>query len=114
MHMPVSYSISLPDPKLARGSATSVSFTANGADAFAEQLQSALRDPAWFDRWRQLQPDPDEVDPSLGITDPAATVTGRQHDLRIDLVATTSIPGALFKQRMQALAGAHWEMRDVR
>ncbi|PPV08147.1 hypothetical protein XavaCFBP5823_18025 [Xanthomonas axonopodis pv. vasculorum] len=114
MHMPVSYSISLPDHKLARGSAPSVSFTANGAEAFAEQLQAALRDPAWFDRWRQLQTDPDEVDPSLGITDPAATVTGKQHDLRIDLVATTSIPGDLFKQRMQALAGSHWELREVR
>ncbi|AAM35629.1 conserved hypothetical protein [Xanthomonas citri pv. citri str. 306] len=91
-----------------------MSFTANGAEAFAEQLQAALRDSAWFDRWRQLQTDPDEVDPSLGITDPAATVTGKQHDLRIDLVATTSLPGELFKQRMQALAGSHWQMRDVR
>lgn len=112
--MPVSYSISLPDPNLARGSAASVSFTAHGANAFAEQLESALRDPAWFERWRQLQANPDEVDLSLGITDPTATVTGKQHDLRIDLVATTSIPGDVFKQRMQALAGSHWEMRDVR
>ncbi|QGN63148.1 hypothetical protein GKO49_09780 [Xanthomonas oryzae pv. oryzae] len=51
--------------------------------------------------------------PTLAFTYPHDG-TGRQHDLRIDLVATTSIPGALFKQRMQALAGAHWEMRDVR
>ncbi|RST65386.1 hypothetical protein EJK96_18050 [Xanthomonas arboricola pv. pruni] len=114
MHMPVSYSISLPDPKLARGGDASVSFSAHGAEAFAEQLQAALRDPAWFDRWRQLQADPDAVDPSLGVTDPWATVTGKQGDLRVDLVATTSIPGDLLKQRMQALAGHHWELRDVR
>lgn len=62
--MPVSYSISLPDPKLARGGDASVSFTAHGAEAFAEQLQAALRDPAWFDRWRLLQADPDAVDPA--------------------------------------------------
>ncbi|MFA0924571.1 hypothetical protein [Xanthomonas fragariae] len=112
--MPVNYSISLPDPKLARGGDPSVSFSAHGADAFAEQLQAALRDPSWFDRWRQLQANPDAVDPSLGVTDPSATVTGKQGDLRIDLVAITSIPGELLKQRMQVLAGHHWELRDVR
>ncbi|MBB4131178.1 MULTISPECIES: hypothetical protein [unclassified Xanthomonas] len=112
--MPVTYSISLPDPKLARSSDPSVSFTAHGAESFAEQLQAALRDGSWFERWRQLQPDPDAVDPSLGVTDPSATVTGQQGDLRIDLVATTSIPGDLLKLRMQALAGHHWELRDVR
>ncbi|KAB7767886.1 hypothetical protein [Xanthomonas maliensis] len=112
--MAVSYSISLPDPAQARGSAPSVSFSAHGAEAFAEQLQAALRDPAWFERWRQLQPDPDEVDPRLGVTDPSATVTGKQREVRVDLVATTSIPGDLLKQRLHALAGSHWELRDVR
>ncbi|HBK47056.1 MAG TPA: hypothetical protein DDZ67_11605 [Xanthomonadaceae bacterium] len=112
--MSVSYSISLPDPKLARGGEPSVSFSANGADAFAEQLQAALADPAWFERWRLLQNDPDEVDPSMGVTDPAASVTGRQDDLRINLVATTTLPGDILKHRMHVLAGNHWELRNVR
>jgi hypothetical protein len=112
--MSVSYSISLPDPAKARGNDPAVSFSAHGAAAFAEQLQSALADPAWFERWRALQPDPDEVDPSMGITDPSARVSGEQHDLRINLVATTTIPGDILKHRMHVLAGHHWELRNVR
>lgn len=108
------YSISLPDPSRARGSEPSLSFNAHGADAFAEQLQAALSAPAFFERWRALQPDPDEVDPALGITDPGATVSGKQSDLRIDLLATTSIPGDILKQRMRLLAGSGWELRNVR
>lgn len=112
--MSVSYSISLPDPIHAHGSEASVSFTAHGAAAFAEQLQEALADPAWFERWRALQPDPDEVDPDLGVTDPGARVTGEQQDLRIHLLATTTIPGDILRHRMHVLAGRHWELRDVR
>ncbi|OZB51716.1 hypothetical protein [Stenotrophomonas acidaminiphila] len=112
--MPVHYSISLPDPSAARGSDPRLSFTANGADTFAEQLQDALRTPVLFERWRATQEDPDDVDPSWGVTDPGATVSGRQSDLRIDLVAITRIPGDVLKQRLRWLAGSHWELRDVR
>lgn len=112
--MAVTYSISLPDPARARGSEPTLSFSAHGADAFAEQLQQALSDPAWFARWRALQPEPDEVDPALGVVDPAARVSGKQDDLRIDLLATTSIPGDILKQRMRLLAGSGWELRNVR
>lgn len=111
--MPVHYSISLPDPSAARGSDPRLSFTANGADTFAEQLQDALRTPALFERWRATREDPDDVDPSWGVTDPGATVSGRQSDLRIDLVAITRIPGDVLKQRLRWLAGSHWELRDV-
>jgi hypothetical protein len=112
--MPVHYSISLPDPAAARGADPRLSFTANGADTFAEQLQDALRTPALFERWKATQDEPDDVDPALGITDPEATVIGRQSDLRIDLVAITRIPGDVLKQRLRLLAGHHWELRDVR
>lgn len=112
--MSVSYSISLPDPALARGGDATVSFSAHGAEAFAEQLQAALADPAWFERWRALQPDPDEVDPSMGVTDPGARVSGEQKDLRINLVAVTTIPGDILRHRMHVLAGSHWELRNVR
>ncbi|MBD9536614.1 hypothetical protein ATCM_16565 [Stenotrophomonas sp. ATCM1_4] len=111
--MPV-YSISLPDPSKARGSDPRLSFTASGADAFAEQLQAALRTPELFERWKATQDEPDDVDPSLGATDPAATVTGQQADLRINLQATTTLAGDLFKHRLRLLAGSNWELRDVR
>ena len=38
---------------------------------------------------------------------------GEQHDLHIDLVATTSLPGGVFKQRLRLLAGSGWQLRDV-
>jgi len=112
--MSVHYSISLPDPAAARGTDPRLSFTANGADAFAEQLQHALRTPELFERWRATQEEPDDVDPSWGVTDPEATVSGKQSDLRIDLVAVTRIPGDVLKRRLRWLAGDHWELRDVR
>ena len=112
--MPVRYQIRLPDPAQARGSEPALAFTAHGADAFAEQLQDALRTPALFERWRALQDEPDEVDESLGAADPAARVTGAQKDLKIELEASTTLPGAVFRHRMKLLAGSHWQLADVR
>ncbi len=111
--MPVRYYISLPDPQRAHGSISSLSFQAHGADAFAEQLQNALQGHAFFDRWRMLQDDPDDVDASLGVVDPQAQVRGQQDDLGINLVATSSIPGRVLKHRLNLLAGNGWELRDV-
>lgn len=111
--MATRYYISLPDPAKARGNDAAFAFRAQGADAFAEQLQDALRSDALFSRWRAAQEDPDAVDPALGATDPGATVTGQQHDLHVDLVATTAIPGSVFKHRLRLLAGSAWELRDV-
>ena len=111
--MPVRYQIRLPDPAHARGSEPSLAFSAHGADAFAGQLQDALRTPALFERWRALQPEPDEVEPALGVTDPAARVSGEQRDLAIDLVALTAIPGDILQHRLRLLAGNRWEMRNV-
>lgn len=112
--MAITYTISLPDPAQARGADARFSFTANGYAAFAEQLQQALSDPAWFARWRDAQDDPDSVDPDLGAVDPQAEVTGARHDLRVTLVAKTRLPGEIVRHRMGLLAGSHWELRDVR
>jgi hypothetical protein len=112
--MATRYYLRLPDPELARGSEPSLSFRSQSAEGFAEELQSALRSPALFERWKALQEDPDAVDPSLGATDPGATVTGEQSDLDVLLVATTSIPGGVFKQRMRWLAGSHWQLHDIK
>ncbi len=111
--MAVRYYISLPDPDRARGGDPALSFTAHGADEFAAQLQSALQSDGLFQRWRMKQDDPDDVDPGLGLTDPGARVSGQQDDLRIVLVATTSIPGQVLKHRLRLLSGSAWELRDV-
>ena len=69
---------------------------------------------AFFERWRAAQEDPDGVPSALAGTDPAAKVSGSQHDLAIELVATTSLSGTAFKHRLRLLAGSGWELRDVR
>ena len=100
------YYLSLPDPKSARGSDANTSFTSHGAEGFASELQDALRTTALFERWRGEQDDPDDVDPN-------ASVTGEQHDLRIDLVANTTLPAAILRHRLRLLAGDGWQLRDV-
>ena len=107
------YHLTLADPAAARGSDASLSFSANGADAFAAELQEALRTRRLFDAWRGQQEEPDDVDEALGATDPAATVTGSQRDLKIDLVATTSLSGNILRHRMRLLAGNGWALHDV-
>lgn len=111
--MAIRYHIALPDPKLARGSDPAFSFRSQGADGLATELQDALRGGALFERWRRGQEDPDSVDPALGATDPIASVKGEQHDLHVDLVAVTSIPGSVLRHRLRLLAGSGWELRDV-
>ncbi|WP_349986349.1 hypothetical protein ABRP17_012095 [Stenotrophomonas sp. WHRI 8082] len=108
------YYISLPDPAKARGNDTALSFHSQGAQGFAEELQAALTSTALFDKWKAKQNDPDAVPAQWGVTDPSATVSGTQDDLRINLQVTTSINGDVFRQRMGLLAGHHWELREVR
>ncbi|MBC7989824.1 MAG: hypothetical protein H7Y19_09615 [Luteimonas sp.] len=110
--MATRYYISLPDPPRARGG-TEFSFKSQGAEGFAQELQDALRSATLFERWRAMQDDPDGVDPALGATDATASVKGEQHDLHVDLIATTSISGSVFKHRLRLLAGSAWELRDV-
>ena len=111
--MPTRYYLSLPDPANARGKDASLAFRAQGAEGFAAELQDALRSDGLFERWRARQDDPDEVDPTLGATDADATVGGKQDDLHIDLVVTTSLPSAVLRQRLGLLAGNGWQLRDV-
>lgn len=111
--MSTRYYISLPDGAAARGTDPDLSFKSQGADGFASELQAALRSDELFERWRAKQDDPDNVDAAFGVTDPAATVEGKQDAMHIDLVVTTSIPGNILKQRLRLLAGHGWELRDV-
>lgn len=110
--MAVRYYLSIPDSG-ALEAVGAFAFRSRGAEGLAEELQAALREDALFQRWRMSQDDPDAVDPAFGVTDPAATVHGEQNDLKIDLVAVTSIPGAILKHRLRLLAGSDWQLRDV-
>lgn len=107
------YHLTLRNPAEARGAEPSLSFHSVGAEGFAGELQEALREDALFQRWRALQPDPDEVDETLGRVDSSARVTGEQRDLSIELDAVTSLPGSILRHRMRLLAGSAWTLNDV-
>ena len=111
--MPTRYYLRLPDAAHARGSDPALAFRSQSAEGIAAELQDALHSDELFQRWRARQDDPDGVDPALGATDPGAGVQGSQHDLHVELVVTTSLPGNLLKQRLRWLAGSGWELRDV-
>jgi hypothetical protein len=111
--MPTRYYLSLSDPARARGNDPAFAFHSQGADGLAAELQDALRSDALFQRWRAAQDDPDAVDGALGATDPLAHVLGEQHDLHIDLIATTSVPGSILRHRLRLLAGDGWQLKDV-
>lgn len=108
------YFLTLPDPAAARGPEPGLSFSAQGAEGFASELEAALRTPHLFETWRAMQADPDAIDASLGQTDPKATVTGKQRSLSIDLEVDTGLPGPIVRTRLRWLAGANWQLRDVR
>jgi len=109
------YYLGIDDLSRARGTEPSLSFDGDSPEAFAAALQAALRTPVLFERWRALQPDPDDVPAALGATDAAATVTAKASaDLRADVQVTTSLPHAILRHRLNLLAGAHWTLRDVK
>lgn len=107
------YYITLPHPDEARGSDASLAFTAHGADGYAEQLQTALTGTGLFERWREKQEDPDDVDDAMAATDPSATVTGEQRNVKINLIVDTVLPGEVLRQRLHLLAGHGWQLHDV-
>lgn len=106
--------LSIDDLGHARGPEPRLSYDGAGPNDFAAALQSALREPGLFIRWRDMQPDPDEVDPGLGATDPAAQVDAQVADLRTDVDLITSLPMSIVRHRLNLLIGPSWKLRDMR
>ncbi len=110
---PQRYYLSIGDLARARGEHAELSFHGASPEAFASALQAALRSPELWQRWKALQPDPDAVDPSLGASDAAATVSARQADLHTEIQVVTVLPHAILKHRLNLLAGQVWQLHDV-
>ena len=109
------YYLGIEDLSHARGTVPELSFHGDSPESFGVALASALREPTLWQRWLAMQPDPDAVDPALGATDPAATVSARLSDeLHTDVIATTRLPHAILRHRLNLLVGAHWTLRDVK
>jgi hypothetical protein len=108
------YFLSVDDLANAHGSEPSLAFEGIGPERLATELEQALRSDALFERWKAMQADPDEVDMSLGATDPQARATGKQSSLRADIELVTSLPMRIVKHRLNLLIGPHWTLRDMR
>ena len=108
------YYLSVADLVHARGSDAALSWDGAGPADFAAALVEALRSPLLFERWRAQQPEPDEVDSTLGATDAQAQVHAHVADLQVDVDVQTSLPMSLLRQRLNWLIGASWQLRDVR
>lgn len=107
------YIFSIDDLPKARGESHELSFHGGSAESFAALLQEALRGPSLWQRWRSMQPDPDAIDPALGLSDPTATVEAHQSDVHVSVEVRSSLPHAIIKHRMSLLIGKHWKLRDV-
>ena len=107
------YLISIEDVSASRGDSSELSFTGGSPEHLAGSLQAALREPALWERWRNTQEDPDQVDPSTGAVDPSASVSGSLEAQRSELVVITTLPHAILKHRLDLLIGQHWALRDV-
>ena len=116
------YFISIENLPKARGESHELSFHGGSPESFASLLEESLRTPSLWQRWKSMQPDPDEVDPALVqhnrrlmdyVSDPAASVKAEQHDLHTDVQVVTSLPHVILKHRLTLLIGKNWTLRDV-
>lgn len=112
--MPTRYSVVLPQPCQARGSDDAFSFRGHSPATFADLLTTALRDPAWFERWRNTQADPKTIDPGLAGSDPQVQVFAQLDEPRIKLEIHTTLSSKVVCHRLALLAGRHWQLHDVR
>ena len=107
------YFITISDLSAARGDNLELSFDGVSPEHLAKDFEAALRDPGLWQRWSRLQDEPDEVDPSTGATDSAATVTASLEAQRVELIVTTNLPHAIVKHRLDLMIGRNWKLRDV-
>ena len=108
------YYFSIADFAAARGNDPDLAFEGHSPDALAITLQQALRTPELFERWRQKQEEPDQVDKSLAVVDAQAEVHAEQADLKVDMRVVTDLPMRVLRQRLELLVGKHWRLHDVR
>jgi hypothetical protein len=108
------YYVTIADLARARGAQPELSYGGAGPNDLAAALQEALRSPLLFQQWRAMQPDPDDVDASLGVTDQQAQVTAKVADLHTEVDVLTDLPMSILRQRLTWLIGASWQLHDIR
>lgn len=108
------YYLQIADLAHAHGAQSELSYSGAGPNDFAAAFQEALRSPLLFQRWRALQPDPDQVDERLGVTDQLAQVSAKTVDLHTEVGVISDLPMSILRQRLNWLIGTGWQLHDVR
>jgi hypothetical protein len=108
------YYLSIDDLRRAKGPVPALSYDGAGPDDLAAAVEAAMRTPVLFQRWRAMQDEPDDVDPSLAVVDPDAKVSARVDDLHIDVDLITDLPMSIVRHRLNLLIGPCWQLRDMR
>jgi hypothetical protein len=108
------YYLSIADLAHARGEDPRFAYDGAGPNDFSAALQQALRGDELFERWRAAQPDPDAVDRSLAVTDPATEVSAKVADLHTEVDLVTDLPMSVVRHRLYLLIGSAWQLRDMR
>jgi len=108
------YFLSVKDMSRAHGPDPELSFEGIGPEKLASDIAAAMGSDGLFQRWRAKQPEPDEVDPALGVVDASASARGELSNDRTDIQLTTSLPMRIVKHRLNLLIGSSWELRDTR
>jgi hypothetical protein len=108
------YYLSVDDIRRAHGADPALAWQGASPDDLAAALQESLRGTGLFERWRAMQPDPDEVDMSLAATDPQATASAKVADLHVDIDLVTDLPMRVVRPRLNWLIGSSWQLRDMR
>ena len=108
------YYVSVKELDKARGPDSELSFEGLDPVSLASAIADAMRGDDLFERWRAKQPEPDEVDPSLGVTDASATANGELSNGRTDVRLTTTLPMRIVKHRLNLLIGSSWQLRDTK
>ncbi|UGB38323.1 hypothetical protein [Frateuria soli] len=108
------YYLSIGDIRHARGADPALAWQGSSPDDLAAAVQESLRGTGLFERWRAMQPDPDDVDMSLAAADPQAAASARVADLHVDLDVVTDLPMRVVRPRLNWLIGSSWQLRDMR
>jgi hypothetical protein len=107
------YYLSVDNLAAAKAREPSLAFEGIGPVALAAAVTDAMRSNRLFQRWKALQAEPDDVDPSLGVTDPEAQATGKETS-RSEIELVTTLPMSIVKQRLTWLIGSSWNIRDIK
>ena len=108
------YHIRIADLTTARGGDARFAWDGQSPQDLARTIEQVLRESAFAERWRDAQPEPDEVDASLITIDAGASVSSEDRAQQVELVITTTLAHRILAHRLNLLLGPHWSLRDVR